>query len=209
MVRFSSLFKPTPLFKELMILNLIANEKRITQRKISNAAGISTSMVNSYLEDYANKGLIDITYSNSKNVHYKITKKGEEERKLLNIQYLESALDFYNSAKTECLNYLKQIISKGHKNILFYGAGEVAEIMLYVINNSDDIDINILAIIDDDINKQGKKITNINIISFNDISNYNYDGIMISTYTNTEVIYQKLINNGIDEKVILQFFDEN
>ena len=81
--------------------------------------------------------------------------------------------------------------------------------MLYVINNSDDIDINILAIIDDDINKQGKKITNINIISLNDISNYNYDGIMISTYTNTEAIYQKLINNGIDEKVILQFFDEN
>ena len=207
MFRFSTLFKPTPLFKELMILNLIANEKKITQRMISNAAGISTSMVNSYLEEYSKKGLLDITYSSSRTVHYQITKKGEEERKLLNIQYLESALDFYNQAKKECLNYLKQIIDKGFKNILFYGAGEVAEIMLYVINNSNDIDINVLAIIDDDVNKQGKRITNIEIVSFDQINNYQYDGILISSYTNNEAIKVKLLNCELDERIILEFFE--
>ena len=207
MVRFSSLFKPTPLFKELMILNLIANEKKITQRKLSNAAGISTSMVNSYLEEYSKKGLLDITYTSTRSVSYKITKKGEEERKLLNIQYLESALDFYNSAKLECLNYLKQIINKGYKNILFYGAGEVAEIMLYVINNSNDININVLAIIDDDELKVDNNIASYKVIKFEDKDNYDYDGILISSYTNNEIIKNKLIENNIEKEKILEFFE--
>lgn len=207
MFRFSSLFKPTPLFKELIILNLIANEKKITQRMISKAASISASMVNSYLESYANEGLIDIIYSSSRNVDYKITKKGEEQRKLLNIKYLESALDFYNQAKTECFNFFKQIIDKGYKNILFYGAGEVAELMLYVINNSIECELNVLAVIDDDQSKIGNKIASYNIIRFDNVNDYNYDGILISSYSNNEVIKNKLIQNQIEEEKILEFFD--
>ena len=42
------------------------------------------------------------------------------------------------------------------KTVLFYGAGEVAEMLLTAIKN-ENTDISVCAIIDDDVNKIGKK----------------------------------------------------
>ena len=50
-------FKPTPLYKEFMILDLIEKDAKITQRAISDALGIAVSMVNSYLDEYEVKKL--------------------------------------------------------------------------------------------------------------------------------------------------------
>jgi DNA-binding MarR family transcriptional regulator len=48
----NSFFKPTLLYKEFMILDLIEKNANITQREISNAIGVAVSMINSYLDEY-------------------------------------------------------------------------------------------------------------------------------------------------------------
>ncbi|MDY0338207.1 MAG: winged helix-turn-helix domain-containing protein [Acholeplasmataceae bacterium] len=45
-------FKPTMLYKEYMILDLVEKNKDITQREISKTVGIAVSMVNDYIDDY-------------------------------------------------------------------------------------------------------------------------------------------------------------
>lgn len=42
----NTFFKPTPLYKEFMILDLIEKNKDITQREISLQIGAAVSMVN-------------------------------------------------------------------------------------------------------------------------------------------------------------------
>ena len=44
-------FKPTMLYKEYMILDLIEKNKDITQREISQTVGIAVSMTNDYIDD--------------------------------------------------------------------------------------------------------------------------------------------------------------
>ena len=41
-------FKPTPLYKEFMILDMVHKNEKITQRAIADALSISVSMVNGY-----------------------------------------------------------------------------------------------------------------------------------------------------------------
>ena len=207
MERRSSLFKPSPLYRELAILNAISDNPSVTQRDIASLANVTATMVNKYLDKYESAGLVTKDYASSKNVKYNITKKGIERRKLLSIQFLESSLDVYNDAKDQCSSFLKTIVSKNYKNVLFYGAGEVAEIMVYVINNTLDLDINVLAIVDDDQKKIGTKLLNTPIISKEDIHKYNYDGILISSYGHSKAILSKLEELNINKQKIIKFFE--
>jgi DNA-binding MarR family transcriptional regulator len=54
-MRDNSFFKPTALYKEFMILDLIEKNKDITQRQISQEIGIAVSLVNGYLDEYEDK----------------------------------------------------------------------------------------------------------------------------------------------------------
>jgi len=54
----NNFFKPTLLYKEFMILDLIEKDSNITQREISKAINVAVSMVNNYLNEYEEEGLI-------------------------------------------------------------------------------------------------------------------------------------------------------
>ena len=201
-----SFFKTTPLYKEFSLLSAISRDKHITQRDIASKMNVSVAMVNFYLDEYEEKGLIKRVYHGTKSIDYFVTDKGEERRKELSIRYLESALDVYNEAKLSCNVTFKKLRIKNFKKVLFYGAGEVCEMLLSVLNSDQSIDLGVIAVIDDDNKKIGKKILDKDIISLNEITNLSYDGILISTYTHTDAIYQKLIEQNIDKEKIVSFF---
>ena len=50
-------FKPTVLYKEYMILDMIEKNPLVTQRQMSKEIGIAVSMVNDYLDEYGNLGM--------------------------------------------------------------------------------------------------------------------------------------------------------
>jgi FlaA1/EpsC-like NDP-sugar epimerase len=203
----NSFFKPTMLYKEFMILDLIEKNKDITQRVIADQIGVAVSMINAYLEEYEQKGYIKRKYLSTKTVEYFMTKNGKERRKLLNIWYFKSSQIVYQSAKDNIISFLNLIIERGFKKILLYGAGEVAEIMLQVIQNDETIPLQIVAIVDDDHNKLGEVIVNKIIISNDQIADYQHDGILISSYTHHKSIYEKLLKKQYDVNKIIQFFD--
>lgn len=199
-------FKPTPLYKEFMILDLISKVPDITQREMGFRLHVSVSMINSYLDTYESKGYIKREYISSKNVNYSITKNGIERLKLLNFGYLKASQSVYRLAKGNIVSFLNQIIQKGFNKVLLYGAGEVAESLLQVIHNDRTIPVSIEAVIDDDPKKQGLFLWGTPIINEREIKLYPHDGILISSYKNNEQIYQKLLALRYDKKKILRFF---
>ena len=202
----NSFFKPTLLYKEFMILDLIEKDANITQREISKTIGVAVSMVNQYIENFVEKGLIKKKKHSTKTVEYFVTEKGMERRKLLNIEYLSSSQYIYKSAKENIVNFLSQIYINGVSRILLYGAGEVAEIILNVVHSEKNLSLSIEAIIDDDLDKQGNLLFNKPIISLHDINKFQHDGILISSYSH----HKKITNNLKTEKYnidkIIEFF---
>lgn len=199
-------FNPAPLYKEYIILDLIYNNKVITQRDISVNANISLAMVNKYLDDYELAGYLKRSYLSKKMVEYIITAKGIERMRVLNIGYLSHAQKMYKKAKEQIKTFILKMIEKGYKDIVLYGAGEVAEIILQTINDDNKIPINIISLVDDDINKQGKMIVNTKIESNETILKTKHDCVMISSYTNYQVIYNKLIDMNYNKNKIEYFF---
>lgn len=200
-------FKPTILYRKFLILDSIDKNKDITQRELSKEVGVAVSMINSYLNEYEKEGLIKKNYQSTKTVYYYLTKKGIEKKKVLNIGYLNSSLAVYNKAKKNIIDFLNQIIIKGYKNILLYGAGEVAEILLQTIALSHDFPLNVICVIDDDVDKHEKTIVSKKIIPVEAIEGIEHDGILISSYTNNKIIIDKLKAKNYDSKKIIQFFD--
>lgn len=206
MVNNNSFFKPTALYKEFMILDLIEKNPDITQRSIGQVLNIAVSMVNNYLDEYEKKGYLKRDYFSTKTVKYNITKKGIERKKVLNIGYLNSTQTLYDSAKDNIISFLNQIVKKGFKKILLYGAGEVAEIILHVINSNQDIPLSVVAVIDDDLEKNN--IAQLKIIRLNEYQEYLHDGIFISSYTHHDTIKQKLMDVHYPKNKIIEFFNE-
>jgi len=200
-------FKPTPLYKEFLILDLISKEPDITQRMMSNMLNVSLSMINMYLDTYESRGFIKREYVNPKDVYYHITKKGLDRMKVLNIGYLKASQSVHCSAKENIVAFLNQIIKKGFKKIILYGAGEVAEIMLQVIQGDSQIPIEVCAIIDDDPIKQGKTLINTPIISIQEITLFPYDGIFISSFAHQDEIFLKLLAHKNNVSKIIRFFE--
>ena len=200
-------FNTTALYKEFIILDSIEFDSNITQRDLARLIEGSVSMVNQYLDTCEQKGYITKEYISKKNVSYHITNKGRERKRLLNIAYLNEIQKRYKEAKKETITFIKMIINKGFKDIIFYGAGEVAEILLQTINDDKSIPINIVGVIDDDTNKQGETIVNYVINNSNIISSTNHDAIMIASYTNYETIYNKLMDMNYPKDKIIYFFE--
>jgi hypothetical protein len=57
------------------------------------------------------------------------------------------------------------------------------------------------------MNRIGEKLVNVPIIGIKDISSVTHDGIMISSYTHSEKIYNHLISLNYPKNQIIQFFD--
>ena len=200
-------FKPTLLYKEFMILDLIEKDANITQREISKTIGVAVSTINAYVDNFEKQDLIKRKKHSTKTVEYFVTKKGMERRKLLNIWYLKSSHEVYLSAKDNIIKFLNQIIDKGFKKILLYGAGEVAEIMLQVMNDDNNIPLKVVAIVDDNLIRIGDTLVNLPIIALNQLNLYIHDGIMISSYKHHESIHNNLLKINYPQNKIIHFFD--
>lgn len=200
-------FKPTPIYKKYRILDLVSKDEKITQRTISEDLDVSVSMVNQYLDEYEEKGYIIKEYLNSKTINYLLTKKGEEQKRLLNIWFLKDTFNIYSKAKIDIVYFLNQVIKKGVNKVLFYGAGEVAEIILQVISSDNNIPLKVVAVVDDDLNKENKVIVNTPIIKKEDIKKYDHDAMLISSYTHRDKIIKNLKDIDYDHKKIIRFFD--
>lgn len=198
-------FKPTPLYREYMILDLVEKDSKITQRDISQVIGTTVSMVNTILDDLEQRKLIKRTKYSSKNVEYNILKKGIERRKLLNIWYIKASHHVYQSAKDNIIVFMRHLKEMGYHKLLLYGAGEMAQIILNVFLEERSSILS--AIIDDDPLKQDRLLMDIPVISLNQINNYLYDGILISSYTHKDKMNKSLLSQGINKEKIIHFFD--
>ena len=200
-------FKPTILYKEYMILDMVEKNPKITQREIATHLGVAVSMINDHLEEFEKKGLIKKKKYSTKTVEYLITKKGNERRKVLNIGYLNATKDLYFQAKDTFEKFLEQVQAKGFTNILLYGAGEVAEMLLHSIMTSKTNQVNVLAVIDDDLKKIGSSIGTYTIIPRESIREFAHDGILIASYTKKNLIKDKLLQIDYPIENIIEFFE--
>lgn len=201
-------FTPTTELKELVILEYIESKPNTTQKELSKIVNAAPSMINVYINDYEEKGYIIREYISAKVVNYKITAKGIHRKNYLLISYLHELLKLYRLAKENVENFLQGLEDKGYRNILLYGAGEAAETILSVIRDKGTIKLNIVALIDDKLEKQNIELLGHKIILPKDIKKYDHDAIVITSYTYEDKIIKRLEKLDYPKDMIVRFFSE-
>lgn len=201
-------FSPTSELKELLLLQHIENNPDTTQKEIAEIINGAASMVNVYIGDLEENNYLVREYQSSKNVYYRITHEGLKRKNYLLISYMRELLDLYKLAKSNVEKFLIRIENQGRKNILLYGAGEVAETIIGAIRDREAPKLSVLAIVDDDKDKLGKEMLGYKIISRDEIKDYNHDAIVITSYTFEDDIKGRLKEIEYSEDRIVRFFGE-
>lgn len=201
-------FSPTSELKELLLLEHIEKKPDTTQKEIAKVISGAASMVNVYIDNLEEENYLVRDYKSAKTVYYNITQEGIKRKNYLAITYLQELLELYKLAEENVENFLLGLEDKGYRNILLYGAGEVAETILGIIKGRIDKPLKVLALVDDSKGRQGGKLLGYNIISREEINKYEHDAIVITSYTFEDDITNRLNEIKYPEDKIERFFTE-
>lgn len=201
-------FNPTSELKELLLLQHIETKPDTTQKEIASVVGCAASMVNVYIDNLEDKHYMIRNYQSAKIVNYHITSEGIKRKKYLLIVYMRELIDLYQLAKSNVKDFLKELEDKGYKNILLYGAGEVAETIIGVIRDRDTTTLNVLALVDDNTEKINEVILGYKVVGRDSIKEYKHDAIVITSYTFEDEIRNRLAEIRYPGDRIVRFFGE-
>lgn len=200
-------FKETALYREMLLLEFISSHRNISQSDIAKYIELGSSMVNNYIGDLEDIGYLKREYQSRKVVHYNITPEGIDRKNFLQIRYVKELVSMVKKGQDTVSLFLDTIIDNNFKKVLLYGAGDVAKIMLNMIEMNH-MNLEVVGIIDDNENKVGTKLYDIDVISFNDIGKYEYDGIVITSFAFEEKIINKLIDSNYPKNKIIRYFEK-
>ena len=171
-------FISSPLLKKLLILSAIEKKPHISQSKLASEVGLTSSMVNNYIRDLSKEELISIKGKTNRTMSYNITLKGLKKKTSLLVAYTLETTGLYQDAKQEFAQKLQRIYDEGIHNAVLFGAGETAEI---IYNASKSKDLEIIGIVDNDPDKQGKLFGNLIIQPPEFIERINPDAVIIAS----------------------------
>jgi DNA-binding MarR family transcriptional regulator len=114
--------------RDLIILNAIGDNERLTQRTLARELGVAVSLANLYLRRLALKGFIRIVNVRPNRLRYLLTPKGIVEKTHLTYTCMSRTFERYRQARQALREALRPLSEDGHKRIAFYGTGEAAEV---------------------------------------------------------------------------------
>jgi DNA-binding MarR family transcriptional regulator len=134
------------------ILQAIASGGRVTQRSLSADLGVALGLTNLLIRRLAGKGYIKVSGMGTRHVRYLMTPAGWEALARATRLSLENTIHLYTQTREQIrvslddLSGQCEIDSDGKKRVVFYGAGDVAEITYVSLQRTD---LTLLGVVDD------------------------------------------------------------
>lgn len=178
--------------RTLKILEEIEKDKTPSQRYLAGKLNISLGLVNSFIKRLAQKGLFKIKNIPKNRVKYILTPKGAAEKTRLTYKYIQYSFQFYKSAREKLRILFYGLTKNGNKKIVFYGAGDLAEIAFISLQ---EVPIELVAVVDD--NKAGEIFMDFVITDSDYLSTIYFDKIIITSIDDTENILNNILKKGI------------
>ena len=185
--------------RTLKILEKVDNDIVPSQRDLAKDLNISLGLVNSFIKRLAKKGYFKITHLPRNRMRYIMTPKGVAEKSRLTYEYIQYSYNFYKSARQKLRNLYAELERIGTKRIVFYGAGDLAEIAYLSLLETN---LRLAAVVDDE--KIGKKFMRFKVARPTILKSISFDIILITSINNTQIIFQNIAAMGISSQTVVQ-----
>ena len=186
--------------EDLHILRLMGEIDRDgdhSQRELSRRLNLSLGLVNTFLKRLVNKGYFKVTTLPKNRLKYFLTPEGLARKSKLTVEYLRYSMNFYRDIKHLLLKTYQEMEAKKVRSLLFWGAGEVAELAYLYLQQTN---IQLAGIIDDE--KQGKKFFNFKIERSQGLHQLEWDMIFVTRLEDIDEEIQRILKSGIGQERI-------
>jgi len=186
--------------EDLHILRLMGEIDRDgdhSQRELSRRLNLSLGLVNTFLKRLVNKGYFKVTTLPKNRLKYFLTPEGLARKSKLTVEYLRYSMNFYRDIKHLLLKKYQEMEANEVQYILFWGAGEVAELAYLYLQQSN---IRLAGIIDDQ--KQGRKFFDFIIEQSHRIHQMEWDMVFVTRLEQSEEEIRRLLQEGIPQERI-------
>jgi DNA-binding MarR family transcriptional regulator len=184
------------------VLQAIASGQRVTQRSLSSELGVALGLTNLLIRRLVGKGYVKVTKMGTRHVRYFMTPAGREELASATRQSLENTVHLYTETREHIRRSLSEISERcrpgddGQKRIVFYGAGDVAEIAYVSLQTTD---LMLVGVVDD--LRSGRffnlMISGADQLSVEAIGSVRFDHLIVTTLRHTDAICTRLAERGM------------
>ena len=178
--------------KTLQLLEAIAEDKPTSQRELSDSLQISLGLVNSFIKRLVKKGYCKVKMIPKNRVRYILTPAGAMEKTRLTYEYISISYNYFKCARNRLHELYDELLQQGKHRIVFYGAGEVAEIAHLSMTGTD---LQLVAVIDPQ--KVGELFGGQVIQSCTDIKLSDFDAVLITAVDSHETILGMMKRAGV------------
>lgn len=185
--------------RTLKILEKVDNDVVPSQRDLARDLNISLGLVNSFIKRLVKKGYFKARHVPKNRMRYFLTPKGASEKTRLTYEYIQHSYKFYKEARQKMRDLYTELESQGVSYIVFYGAGDLAEIAYLSLQETN---IRLVAVVDDE--KNGKRFMRYTVVHPDRLGSLTFDRILITSLNSNEYIYQKIANLGLPAEAVVQ-----
>jgi len=180
-----SFFNPSPNFREMSILKVIAETSNISQERLAAVAGVVPSMINRYIKDFEEQEYIVKEGENRRKMRYILTEKGRFRLQFLTISYLREVAKLYVQSRETFGEVLDKLKDEGYERLLLYGAGIIGSILVDVLRTEGFV---LVGFVDDSLFKQGSFFHDLKVYAPEEVSKLEYDGVIVASFKHAENI---------------------
>ena len=176
----------------LRLMGEIEREGSPSQRELSRRLGLSLGLVNAFLKRLANRGYFKVKTMPRNRVKYFLTPKGLARKSNLTVKYLRYSVNFYKEIKNLLLNKYKEMEENKLNSIIFFGAGEVAELAYLYLQLTN---MRLVGIVDDMQN--GNDFFEYKVEGLDRLDRGDWDTVLLTRLEDIDQDIQSLINKGV------------
>jgi len=184
--------------RTLRLLEEISKGEPLTQRDLSDRAGVALGLVNSYIKNLVAKGYVKVSAIPKKRYAYYLTPKGFTEKSRLTFAMLQNYTRVFREARREYSALFGAMREAGVKKVMFAGVDEVAEIAYLSLHEAG---IEFVGALDDE--KAGESFFKTVIQPLDEPLDIP-EGcrMVITTYRRKDHVYDRLAAAGVDDGLI-------
>ena len=186
--------------KTLQLLEAIAANKPTSQRELSDVLQISLGLVNSFIKRLVKKGYCKVTTVPKNRVKYMLTPAGAMEKTRLTYEYISSSYHYFKAAKNRVEDLYSNLHSEGATRVVFYGAGELADIAFLSMAGTG---VRLIDVVDP--KKEGEMFSDFIVKAISRLRRGDYDAILVTRVDNHETVLNDLKGVGVPSDKI-RFF---
>ena len=185
--------------RTLKILEEIDRDQTASQRTLARKLNVSLGLINLFIKRLANKGHFKITNIPRNRVKYILTPQGAAEKTRLTYEYIKYSFGFYKSAREKLRNRLSDLESQGVRKVVFYGAGDLAEIAYISLQ---EFDIELAAVVDRKM--KGNIFFGMTIADPSQLEEFEFDRVLLTKLGRSDDYPAEFEKAGIDRLHIVE-----